>query len=300
MTTAIKILLIVVTLLLLFFPLLPLSVKLRKLSTFRSLRYDAPHNRKNSFFVLLALIEFAVLAILYGLLFDAADGVASIGFVAKLLSHISSSLDFQTTVAVRLVFLNLVALYGIVILKAFFKLVLDVAFGFRKKKKKKKPAPPKTEETAAPVKKKPRRISEFFRTRRKKKPEEAPPEEAPDYSRKTLAEDEKFKREHPRLHRMYMRFWGLFFEQPDFKYARRFVHAATSVVQFFIYTVEIFYAVFFLLCLLAVFFPVPDFLYTVLSWFVKHLYIYPFISIIFLQELCNTFRAPCKPPVELS
>ncbi len=306
---AIKIVFIIVLLLLLFFPLFPLPKKLKKISTFRALRYDAPHSRKNAIFAAIAILEFVALAIAYGAIFGLASDIAAIPFVARLISKASSALTFGSTVVFKVILLNLVSLYALVILKAFIKGLLDVFFGFRKKKKKKnkKKKGAAEEESAVPAPeadKEPRRISVFFRARRKKKTDETTEGEAENGEGekpadvKTHAEDEKFRKKHPLLYRAYMRFWGLFFEEPDFKYARRFVHAATSVVQFFIYVVLALYAILFFLLLLAVFFSMPNGVYTLLNWLTAKMYIYPFISLIFLQELCNTFRAPCRPPVE--
>ena len=300
--TALKILVTVLAILLLFLPLLPLPKKLRRFSTFYGLRYDAPNNRLNAVFVLLTIVEFVVLAIIYGVIFNIASGIASIPFIARLLAKVSPSLAFDSTVLFRVLLLNLVTLYTLLFLKGVVKGALGVLLGFRKKKPKKKKK--STEEEEAPAEedasaKKPHRVSVFFRARRKKAEEKAQiidEEEKALAARKTHAEDEKFKKNHPFLYRVYMGCWGLFFEKPDLKHSRRFVHAATAVVQFFICVVEAIYALLFFLLLLGVFFPMPNIVYVILNWTTTKIYIYPFISLIFLQELCNTFKAPCKPP----
>lgn len=304
--TAVKILIIIAAVLLLFFPLLPLPKRLRRFSTFYGLRYDAPNNRLNAFFVFLTLLEFVALAVVYGAIFRIANGVASVPFIGRLLAKIPPAIAFDSTVIFKVLLLNLVTLYALLFLKSFVKGLIGVGFGLGKKKKKSKKKKKKDEEeTKAPEeegKKKPRRISVFFRARRKRAEDNTDgskgmtEEEQALASRKTHAEDEKFKKNHPFLYRVYMGFWGIFFETPDLKHARRFVHAATSVVQFFIYVVEALYAILFFLLLLGVFFPMPTFVYVVLNWATAKIYIYPFISLILLQELCNTFRAPCKPP----
>lgn len=302
--TAIKILFIVLVLALMFLPLLPIRLKIKKLSSFFGLRYEAPHQRKNLFFVLVAILEFVAIAVVYRIIFGVAETVASIPFVARLIASASATLRFSSTVVFRILLLNLITLYALVLLKAIVKAFLDAAFGFRKKRKKKKSRKAKTKEDAAENtgddKKKPRRISTFFRPRRKKKTEEEPADDADDREvlPKTHAEDEKFRKDHPILYNIYKKFWGIFFEGESLEYTRRFVHAAAHVVQFFIYVVEVLYAVFFLLLLLAVFFPMPAVLCEIVGWIVEKLYVYPFISLVFLQELCNTFRAPCRPLVE--
>ena len=294
--TALKILITVLAILLLFLPLLPLPKKLRRFSTFYGLRYDAPNNRLNAVFVFLTVVEFVALAIIYGVIFNVASGIASIPFIARLLAKVSPSLAFDSTVLFRVLLLNLVTLYTLLFLKGVVKGALGVLLGLRKKKPKKKKK--STEEEEAPAEedasaKKPHRVSVFFRARRKRAEEKAQiidEEEKALAARKTHAEDEKFKKNHPFLYRVYMGCWGLFFEKPDLKHSRRFVHAATAVVQFFIYVVEAIYALLFFLLLLGVFFPMPNIVYVILNWTTTKIYIYPFISLIFLQELCNTFK----------
>ena len=303
--TVLKIVFIVVSLLLLFFPLLPLPMKLRKFSTFRKLRYDTPHNRVNAAFILLTILEFVAIAIVYSAIFTLAIKIASVPFIASLLQKFSDTVAFNSNVLFRVLLLNIVTLYAFLILKAIVKGFLNVLFGFTKKKAKKKKKKEAEETTAdekpAKRKKKPNRISYFFRPRRKKKTDEEPSaqDEKPT-ERVVTAKNEKFKKEHPILFRMYQKFWGLFFEGPDFYHAKRFVSSAVSAIQFFIYLVEILYAILFLLMLLAVFFPLPSFFYGVLNWMTIKTYIYPFVSLLLLQEICNTFRAPCKEiePVE--
>ena len=134
--TALKILFILLFLLLLFLPLLPLPKKLRRLSTFYKLRYDAPNNRLNFFFVILTILEFVGIALVYGALFTVADTIASIPFIASLMTKASAALSFGSSVIFKVLLLNLVTLYTLVFLKAFVKGALGVLFGFRKKKRR--------------------------------------------------------------------------------------------------------------------------------------------------------------------
>ena len=137
MMTFIKVLFIIVSLLLLFFPLFPFPLKLRKLSTFRRFRYDAPHNRLNAAFILLTILEFIGIAVVYGVLFSLASAIASIPFIAKLLQNFSNTVAFNSNVLFRVLLLNVVTLYAFLFLKAFVKRVLDEILGFREKKEKK-------------------------------------------------------------------------------------------------------------------------------------------------------------------
>ncbi len=306
--TFVKILIILLILFLLFFPLLPLPMKLRRFSTFRALRYDPPHNRLNLSFVLLTALEFVGLAVVYVTIFRLAKSVMGISFIAKLLNKAPAVLEFNATIFSVLI-LNIITLYALVLLKTVVKNVLNRACGFKKEEKKGKKKKKKGEDTTEPeavTAKKERkrgRIASVLRSKRKKKQEETEGEPKPEENetpreRVTTAKNEKFQKEHPILFRLYQKFWGLFFEKPDFVYARRYVFTAVTAIQFFIYLVEILYAVLFFSMLLAVFFSVPDFLYKMLSFVTAKIYIYPFISILLLQELCNTFRSACKEPEE--
>ena len=93
------------------------------------------------------------------------------------------------------------------------------------------------------------------------------------------------------LHRAVL---SLFFEGDEMQYARGWVVRVRTVMQYFIYLVEALYALFFLVVLVSVLFPLPEAIYFVLLK-VLHVgdwYIYPFISVIFLQEVVNVFRTP--------
>ncbi|MBO5755985.1 MAG: hypothetical protein J6R89_08025, partial [Clostridia bacterium] len=306
---ALKVVFILAILFLLFFPLLPLPLKLKRFSTFRALRYDHPHNRLNLAFVILSIVEIVVLAVLYTKLFGVVEAIVSVPFIERLLNNHSTGSFILAACSALL--LNLVTLYALVVLKAFFKGILNAVFGFRKnkKKKKKKKGEDVTEKERKGAKKERKlgRIGRLLRSKRKKGEDEdededeaeaASEEDKPLPERVTTAQNEKFQKEHPVLFRIYRGFWGLFFEKPDFVYARRYVFTAVTAIQFFVYLLEILYAVLFLAMLVSVFYPV-DFLSPILEWTLKNIYIYPFVSLLLLQELCNTFRSACKEPEEV-
>ena len=297
MNVILKILFTVIPLLILFFPLLPMPVKLKRVSTFRALRYDPPHNRLNFFFIPAVLLEFVLVVVLYRVVFGIADFIASIPFLDKLLQRTSSSLQFGSNVVFRVLLLNFVTIYALILLKGVFKSFVDVLFGLKKKKKKAKKQKGKKEKTETEGKgkkekkgdkEKKRRIPFFFHSR-KKEPEPENKEEGEEEAKSVWNPEE-----HPILDRIRCAFLGLFFEGPDYRYAHKWVYRVFSVLQFFVYFVEIAYFVLFFGMLLAVFFPLPDFFYTVFNFFTVRMYIYPFVSLIFLQEVCNALRAEVR------
>ena len=88
-----------------------------------------------------------------------------------------------------------------------------------------------------------------------------------------------------------------FFEGDNYEYARGWVARARKVLQYFIYLVLALYGVFFTCVFVSVLFPIPLSVYNVLinTLHIESWYIYPFISLLFLQEICNFFDSPVLP-----
>ncbi len=299
---ALKFLLILAILAVMAYPLLPLSKKLKKISTFRGLRYDNPHNRKNFVFVLLSALEFLVLALLFKTFTQLGIKISQIGFLQKLFAKIGDKISdefaFKAEVVVCVIVINLIMLYGFVIVKALLKsVVLDGLFKLKSKKAKEKNGDGTPAEGDGEVD--PERKDEPTPDEESGDPP-PPPFHHTDDDKKTrkddddsltklvrLAEGDKevsFTKRNPIL--------GLFFEGEGYRYAKPWVHRVASVLQIFIYLTEILYFVVFFGLMLGVFYSAPAWLYTVLEFMTAKMYIYPFISLIFLQEVCNTLKAP--------
>ena len=133
----VKVLIIIGVLLLLFFPLLPLPLKMRRFSTFRALRYDPPYNRRNLTFVLLAIVEFVVIAIAYLAIFRLAKGIMEVPFVDRLLNKASEATKYTLTIF-GVIVLNVITLYALVALKALVKMLIHLFASGKKPKKEKK------------------------------------------------------------------------------------------------------------------------------------------------------------------
>ena len=82
----IKVLLILVIILVLLFPMMPFTAGVKKFSTIHALKYEEPHNRKNFWFIILAVLECALLIALTDVISTLADFVLSIKFVQNLLN----------------------------------------------------------------------------------------------------------------------------------------------------------------------------------------------------------------------
>ncbi|MBQ7364449.1 MAG: hypothetical protein IJW46_02495 [Clostridia bacterium] len=315
-----KLLIILAVLGLLAYPLLPLSKKMKRISTCRSLRYDHPENRKNFVFVLVAAVETVFLCAVIQLLSRFGNFLMGLPLLDKLFAAVSDKLSDQAkyiiTVAVMVVIVNLIALYVFVILKAFVKkLVMEYALlsdeermkrkeekkkqRLEKKKNKKNKKTPKTPEEEEDDKKKtvptpdpvPSDTTPVFpRVKKPKTPEEEDEDDPDDLEGVISWAEGNENALKPRRNR----FLGLFFEGDHYEYALPWVHRVTAILQLFLILTEVLYFTFFFALLLAVFFPLPEGFYGFLRSVTENLYIYPFVSIIFLQELVNTFKAPVK------
>ncbi len=324
MTALIKILVILSIVLVMSYPLISAKGKLKKFFPASNTRYEPTNNRLNFFFVLLVVIEFAVASFIFATIDGIARAVRSISFVdwlfVKIADLFTSQLDF-ILFAVRLVIINLIFLYTYIIAKKLFKvIILDTVFGIRKeareekkrlreekrrkrklekenKKRKKKGLPPLTEEEHAKAvqeeqeNKKKRRIPAFLHS-----DDEEAQEEKSEKDDESTAESEepkkKKKKEQDEYGPVASAIFGLFFEGEHFEYARPWVIRFRAVLQCFINLVKILYLLFLVLVLVSTMFPLPDKVYAFLLDILrlKNWYIYPLLSVLFLQELVNSVR----------
>ena len=147
MWTALKIVFLLLIMLLLFFPVLPMPVKLRRFSTFYALRYKAPHQKRNAPFILLPILELVVFALLTQILDGLASAITSVPFIANILSKPSAAVKFDVAFSVKVILVNLLALYVLIILKTFIKKVfLDKRYAKRDAEKEKNQAEGKDDE----------------------------------------------------------------------------------------------------------------------------------------------------------
>ncbi len=327
MIAFLKIIIMLAILFLLAYPMLPFRSKARRYTTLKGLSYSKPHQRKNIFFTIVLLVEFVVFAILFSLIASVSDAIVSIPLLGSIFESIPNQVEFSATVIVTVVLMNLLMLYGFVIFGGVTKSCVNASFGLastqkRRKKKKKggffsrfkrkkkgKVTPTDSEQTQAEADEEQEKEDEeehkkrlkfripFFR-RKEEDPEEKkkgdkkedpnqPEEEDPWKVVPTLPDAE----EHPILRFILEKFFGIFFRGPDYRYARKWAIRVRSVLQFFIFFTEIAYLVAFAGLLTALFFSVPKWMYTVLQFIVEKMYIYPFLSIMFLQVVCDFLNA---------
>ena len=310
MITAIKIILILAVLLLLSYPFIkPKGKKIRKLFVSSMLTYSAPHTRKNVFFVLLAIVEFIIAVFLFKIFDKLTQIVLSIPLIGKLLTKAIGGLNSQIDYiifAIKMIVINLVVIYAFILLKAFLKKsILNPVFNIGKKKerfkfsslfKKKNKGEKKdaaengtdaedsTESEDEKIRKR-RRIPDFMHTMVEDDEEES------DTSSVSEGNASEEKKQHGPL---MSRFLSIFFEGDEFQFARLWVIRTRMILQSFIYLVEALYFLFIGITLVSVFFALPMPLYNLLInvLHVGEWYLYPAISLIFLQELCNIFDLP--------
>ena len=311
MINAVKILLMLAIMVALSYPFIEAKGSLRKLSVASRLKYDPPHNRKNFFFVLLCLAELVVVWVIFRVFDHAAFLVSSIPFLGELLTDAIDSIDAKWDygfLVVKAVLVNLVIVYGFIILKALLKKAfINPLYGIGKQKekpsllrRKKKAADESgdaTEEEPSEEEKhrKRRRIPDFVHTILED--DDAADGAAEDPSSKdtkdmSSAKDEK--NEETVYGPIASAFLSLFFEGSEFQYARNWVVRGRMILQLFVRLVQAYYLILLAVLLVSVFFPMPKALYTLLVdvLHVGDWYLYPLISVIFLQEICNVFDTP--------
>ena len=206
--------------------------------------------------------------------------------ISDKLAQTSSNLDFVVfTVAALL--LNLVILQFYVGFKAIFSK--------RIKKLTNKKVETENEEEQTDKKKKKRRL--IFKFIHRKEEIDTENKDNKEYEEDEFGDIvEKQKKKSPIKDFIL----GLFFEGVEFEHVKPWVFKCTKILQVFIYILEIFYFVVFLLLVIILFYPLPDKMFDLLinvlqinKWF-----IYPFASIIIFQELCNIFSTTLSKEVK--
>ncbi len=279
----IKILIVIVLLIAFFLPIILVSVK-------RIGAYKMPKTKKNIIFLLFSLLEMILFIILAGVFASIADFIVGIPWIGNIISNTVNNLnpkfDFISFTIIALV-INFIILYGYIFFKAFFvrrfvKKDSDKEEAIEEPQEAENPEehPEQNEEPTEPTDEDPKgkkiKVPEFLHYKSTIK--------------KTIVdefgEEEEIEIETP------SGFAGLFFEKPDFIYAKPWVYRCIKDLQIFIYLMEVLYFLIFTLLIVTLFYPVSDGMYKFLIDIlqINKWYIYPYLSLIFLQELCNIFN----------
>lgn len=309
MLTFLKTLIILGIMLLLAYPFIPgpANPKLRALFVASSLKYDPPKNKRNFPFVILVLLEFLVSVLLFDAINTLMMKLSGINFINNLFSNIANAFNPQFNFilfTLLLVIVNIVFLYAYIFLKvALKKTLLDPLFKRIDRKKgdaenekdKKTESDDKTEDSEEgddsnndkkeeDPPKKTKRIPKFLHRKKKKSSRLRAlnlPGDDEDY--------EALNTPGPVACFIY----GLFFFGDEYQYAKNWVIRVRKILQIFVILIEVLYVIFVLSVLTSMFFPLPMKLYDILLNVLRihHWYIYPVISILFLQEVCNCLKA---------
>lgn len=307
MVTVIKILILLLGLFLLFFPMLPLRTKGKRFSTIAALKYEKPHFRMNAVFIVVAVVELALFVVLYNTIADLGEMLVSLPIVGRFIADVISKLGSEVSYiafAVAVMIGNLLMVYLYVILKRVMKLILD-SFVYtdqekqvrKNKKKRKNKNPQEKEEDFSNIipenvekdKKKTAIIDDnvpvMKHVRRKDKDG--------DGDRQLQVEAEEIVAENDREPNLIAR---AFFESPEYLYAKPWVRRVVTILQCFIFLAEAYFFILFGLIFVAALFPVSNGIYDFLIHImrVQSWYVYPFLSLIILQEICNTFKTGVK------
>ncbi len=296
MLTVVKIILMLVIVLLLSYPFISAKGKLRRFFVASSLKYNSPHNRKNIFFVFLAFVEFVVVALLFKLFDKFSQFIYSVPVISNLFSKAAISVNSQLDYilfAIKLIIINLVFIYAFVFFKGFLRrAVINPIFHLGNKKKTfklfRKKDNKKDEESNNDNSQNNENDAEKIRKRRR----------IPDFTHSFFeddgVDDEELSGENKKKYGpVASKMLSLFFEGEEFEYAKNWVVRVRTVLQLFVRLVQAVYLLFVVVTLVSLFFSLPTTVYDILLNVIKikEWYIYPVISLVFLQEICNVFHA---------
>ena len=294
MITVLKAIIILAVMLLLAYPFIPgpkHSDQLRALFVASSLKYDPPKNKRNFPFVILVLVEFLVAVLLFDVINFLLAQLSTLPFIGNLFSNIINAFNPQVNFiffTLLLVIVNIAFLYVYIAAKAALKKgILDPIF------KRIDPEDEQTDEQSeekTEIDEEPndhKRIPRFFHRKKKKNGKDSAEPETNE------SDTDVDTTPGPVLSFIY----GLFFCGDEFQYARPWVIRARKILQCFVVLIEILYVIFILSVLLSMLFPLPMKVYDLLvnTFRISHWYIYPVISVLFLQEVCNCLNAPACP-----
>ncbi len=312
MIEAIKIIIIIAVMLVLYFPLLHIGKKhaLGRITTVHARSYHYPDNKRNIFFVLLVIVEIVVFALLFEILNGLISLIQAIPFLGNLitsgLDKVAPQVDF-VFIAIRLVLVNLLIIVAFLFTSLLMrKWLIDGIFHLSEEDRERREARRKKKEEKRKkrlAKKKKGVVEQNSDTPsdeddpKNKRVESFEHGENPE-DKKAGAEKEAPK-EHSRFYRAVV---GLFFRAPEYSYARPWLIRAERILQNFVYLVEIAYFALTLAIFLCVFFPLDSGFYGFLVDVIRiqNWYIYPFISILLLQEICYLFKTPIPEEPEAS
>lgn len=273
----IKFLVILALVIVIFIPALFLFI-LKKPS------FKKPNNKKNILFFLLSILELTAICIVINFLHNIGDTISKIPFVNKLVEVVKNSTSDRTD---YIVFVILTLLVNLVILYAYLLLKLFV-FGTIKKIVTKKENGEKEEENTDSE------LSEDENENKTRKLVEFLSKEKNEANKKVIVDEFGDEETVGSIFTdLKEKICGFFFEGPGYVHVKPWVLKCVNVLQIFIYIVFILYSLIFVVLTLTSLFKLPDFIYDFIMNFlhIDKWYIYPFISLIILQEICNTFKS---------
>lgn len=295
MLNAIKVLSLVVVSIVFALPLVFLSVgrKRKKEGKTSPLRYEAPKQRRNAVFFLIAVLLLVAFSLLAALLNRAVNFLYALPFIGTIISAVVNAMSNKTDyilLALRVLLFNAVFLWGYLIIKLAAKRILNRVF---RKLEEAKSEEHKTDDEPEPPKEDPvdpagdqqnnRAVRRYVHLPLPKQNDTEPEEQ----------QESIFER----IARWYL---GLFFEGDSYEYGKPGAVRAKGILQMFIRLTETLYFILIMLQALSLVFSMPAWMYTFLmDWIhIDKWYMYPFIALMILQEVCNYWNADLRPHAE--
>lgn len=288
MTTLIKVVALFLVLFLIVYPMLPIKTKGKKFSSIAALKFDSPHMRTNAIFIFVAIFELAFFILLYSVIENLGNVVLDIPIIGNFFSDVTNTLGPNirfVSFAVAVIIVNLVMIYIYVVLKSIVKSFLNKFFDDKDDKEEKH-----EDEIDGDIDDSV--LTEESEERKLLNDDNVPVLEHVRKSCKKQNNNAEETNDESVEEKKYGFFAKCFFEGNNYEYAKPFVLRIVTILQWFIYLVEIVYVALIFSILISALFPVSASFYTFLldTLKIEQWYLCPFLSIIILQEICNTFK----------
>lgn len=270
--------------------MLPFRRKKGKFPPIAALKFEQPETRKNAIFILVAFVELILFILLFNSVKSLGEWLLSIPFVGKLLADVIQAVGPQAdfvVFAIGVIVINIIMIYSYSFVKALLKKLLT------NKEEEEETVEVEKDDDADQV-----IFDNDGNLDDTDKQKTIADEHVPvlDHTRKDEKQEENVKTKRKNDKKRYGFFAETFFEGDQYQYAKPSVLRAISILQTFIAIVIAFFVIILALIVIAVLFPVSKELYAFLidGLKVQDWYVYPFLSLIMLQELCNTFKTELK------
>ena len=269
----------------------------RKILPYRLARYRSPEHKKNARFLLITAGVGVLILFIWQTINDLMAWLSQSSFFTQVTGFIFNALqnkgNFAADVIFRIFAANIAILLLMMIVKILARAFFDGIDSPKKRKKKEHdhspfgPKEPEGDKTPVPE-------DEFSKDGSRTPIVYHEGEE--DGESETAASADETPEEPTLFQKLTHAVSELLFEGPDLLRPKPWLARPISILQTFIYITATCYLGFFLLLLISLFMELDETVYAFLLYFTNHVFLYPIVPLLLLQEICDTFDyKPGKP-----